>query len=176
MNLRTKIGVVAVLLSTLTVQAQNIPFRKAEIKETMKKVADWQIANPNKGAEHGDLSWTNAVLYVGMLDWAELAEREDGNKDYFKWLTRIGSRNGWQPDKRMYHADDIAVSQLFIDLYRKYKNKYMLNPTIARTDWVMKNPPTDDFKLDYRKPETLERWTWCDASLWLLRSTLNYTS
>lgn len=163
MNLRTKIGVVAVLLSTLTVQAQNIPFRKAEIKETMKKVADWQIANPNKGAEHGDLSWTNAVLYVGMLDWAELAEREDGNKDYFKWLTRIGSRNGWQPDKRMYHADDIAVSQLFIDLYRKYKNKYMLNPTIARTDWVMKNPPTDDFKLDYRKPETLERWTWCDA-------------
>ena len=75
MNLRTKIGVVAVLLSTLTVQAQNIPFRKAEIKETMKKVADWQIANPNKGAEHGDLSWTNAVLYVGMLDWAELAER-----------------------------------------------------------------------------------------------------
>ena len=98
-----------------------------------------------------------------MLDWAELAEREDGNKDYFKWLTRIGSRNGWQPDKRMYHADDIAVSQLFIDLYRKYKNKYMLNPTIARTDWVMKNPPTDDFKLDYRKPETLERWTWCDA-------------
>lgn len=77
MNLRTKIGVVAVLLSTLTVQAQNIPFRKAEIKETMKKVADWQIANPNKGAEHGDLSWTNAVLYVGMLDWAELAERED---------------------------------------------------------------------------------------------------
>ena len=30
MNLRTKIGVVAVLLSTLTVQAQNIPFRKAE--------------------------------------------------------------------------------------------------------------------------------------------------
>ena len=54
MNLRTKIGVVAVLLSTLTVQAQNIPFRKAEIKETMKKVADWQIANPNKGAEHGE--------------------------------------------------------------------------------------------------------------------------
>ena len=35
MNLRTKIGVVAVLLSTLTVQAQNIPFRKAEIKEIL---------------------------------------------------------------------------------------------------------------------------------------------
>lgn len=48
MNLRTKIGVVAVLLSTLTVQAQNIPFRKAEIKETMKKVADWQIATPTR--------------------------------------------------------------------------------------------------------------------------------
>lgn len=163
MNLKRKAGIITALLFAVGIQAQDMPFRKAEIKEMMKKVADWQISHPNKGAEHGDLSWTNAVLYVGMLDWAELAEREDGNKDYFKWLTRIGSRNGWQPDKRMYHADDIAVSQAFIDLYRKYNNKYMLNPTIARTDWVMKNPPTDNFKLDYRKPETLERWTWCDA-------------
>ena len=79
---------IAALLFAVSIQAQDMPFRKAEIKETMKKVADWQIAHPNKGAEHGDLSWTNAVLYVGMLDWAELAEREDGDKEYFKWLTR----------------------------------------------------------------------------------------
>lgn len=66
---------IAALLFAISIQAQDMPFRKAEIKETMKKVADWQIAHPNKGAEHGDLNWTNAVLYVGMLDWAELAER-----------------------------------------------------------------------------------------------------
>lgn len=143
--------------------ASATPFQKSEVKGVMKKVADWQIANPNKGAEHGDLSWTNAVLYVGMLDWAELIEKEDKDASYYKWLTRIGSKNGWHPDKRMYHADDIAVSQTFIDLYRKYKNKNMLDPTIARTDWVMANASKNSFELDYRKPETLERWTWCDA-------------
>lgn len=49
MNLRTKIGVVAVLLSTLTVQAQNIPFRKAEIKETMKKGCRLANSQPQQG-------------------------------------------------------------------------------------------------------------------------------
>ena len=30
-------------------------FDKAEVKSWMKRVADWQIANPNKEAEHDDL-------------------------------------------------------------------------------------------------------------------------
>ena len=42
------------LFSTLTVWGQT-NFRKSEIKEVMKRVADWQIANPDKRHEHGDL-------------------------------------------------------------------------------------------------------------------------
>lgn len=137
--------------------AAQVPFTKAEVKSEMKKVADWQIANPNTGYEHGDLNWTHAALYMGMIDWAELTEKEDNDATYYKWLTAIGRRNGWQPDKRMYHADDVAVSQVFIDLYRKYKNQAMLNPTIARAEWVMTHPSKGSFELDYRKPETLER-------------------
>ena len=64
-----------------------------------------------------------------MVDWAELAEKEDNDDTYYKWLTRIGRRNCWQPDKRFYHADDIAVSQSFLDLYRKYKDEAMIIPT-----------------------------------------------
>lgn len=143
--------------------AQTAPFKKAEIKSDMKRVADWQIANPNKGHEHADLNWTQAALYMGMIDWAELAEKQDQDDTYYKWLTKMGRRNGWQTDKRMYHADDIAVSQVFIDLYRKYQDKYMLNPTIAHAEWVIKNPSKESFELDYGKRETLERWTWCDA-------------
>ena len=48
-------------------------FDKAEVKSWMKRVADWQIANPNKEAEHDDLDWTHAALYMGMVDWAEFA-------------------------------------------------------------------------------------------------------
>lgn len=72
------------LFSTLTVWGQT-NFRKSEIKEVMKRVADWQIANPDQRHEHGDLDWTNAALYMGMIDWAELTEGEDGNRTYYDW-------------------------------------------------------------------------------------------
>lgn len=159
---RTNLFFWGLLLLSFSVSAQ-VPFGKVEVKEVMKRVADWQIANPNKGHEHGDLNWTNAALYMGMLDWAELAEKQDADSTYYKWLTRIGRRNYWQVDQRMYHADDIAVGQVFIDIYRKYQNKAMLIPTVARAEWVMAHPSKGSFELDYRKPETLERWTWCDA-------------
>lgn len=136
---------------------------KEEIKSIMKKVADWQIANPNKGAEHDDLDWTNAALYMGMLDWAELAEQEDGDSSYYKWLLRIGYRNHFQVGKWMYHADFIAVGQPFIDLYVKYGDKKMIAPVMARANWVVENPSKTTLELDYKNPETLDRWSWCDA-------------
>ena len=61
-------------------------FNKTEIKSIMKRVADWQIANPATGAEHDDLNWTYAALYMGMIDWAELTEKEDGDSQYYNWL------------------------------------------------------------------------------------------
>ena len=98
-----------------------------------------------------------------MVDWAELAEKEDNDDTYYKWLTRIGRRNCWQPDKRFYHADDIAVSQSFLDLYRKYKDEAMIIPTLARTEWIVNHPSEGSFKLVEGDLKTLERWTWCDA-------------
>ena len=83
----------------------------------MKRVADWQIQS-DKRHEHGDLDWTNAALYMGMIDWAELTEK-DGNRHY-DWLLKIGEDAiifRW--GKWMYHADFIAVGQPFIDLYQK---------------------------------------------------------
>ena len=65
-----------------TVASAQVPFTKAATKAVMKRVADWQIANPNNGAEHDDLDWTHAALYMGMIDWAEIAEQEDGNDTY----------------------------------------------------------------------------------------------
>lgn len=113
----------AYLLCSVFVRAVEIPFQKSEVKSIMRKVADWQIANPHPAPEHDDLNWPQGALYVGMVDWAELAEKEDGDDTYYKWLIRIGRRNCWQPDKRFYHADDIAVSQSFLDLYRKVTTK-----------------------------------------------------
>ena len=109
-----------------TVASAQVPFTKAATQDVMKRVADWQIANPNNGAEHDDLDWTHAALYMGMIDWAEIAEQEDGNDTYYKWLLKIGRKNHFQVGKWMYHADFIAVGQPFIDLYKKYKQEKMI--------------------------------------------------
>lgn len=135
----------------------------ASLKEIMKRVADWQIAHPNTQDEHDDLDWTHAALYLGMLDWAELTENEDGDDTYYQWLLRIGRRNHFQVGKWMYHADFIAVGQPFIDLYRKYGDKKMIAPVMARANWVVENPAEIALALDYKNMETLDRWSWCDA-------------
>ena len=146
-----------------TVASAQIPFTKATTKEAMKRVADWQIANPNNGTEHDDLDWTHAALYMGMIDWAEIAEQEDGNDTYYKWLLKIGRKNHFQVGKWMYHADFIAVGQPFIDLYKKYKQEKMIMPVMARACWVVEHPAQTTLELDYGKSETLDRWAWCDA-------------
>ena len=42
----------ASLLCSVFIMATEIPFQKAEIKSIMRKVADWQIANPHPAPEH----------------------------------------------------------------------------------------------------------------------------
>lgn len=138
-------------------------FSQPEIKEVMKRVADWQTKDYDAGHRYADLNWTNGALFVGMTDWAELAEKTDNDSRYYKWLKKIGERNYWQMDKRMYHADDITVGQCFIDLYRKYKQPEMLAPVIARTDYVLAHPSDGPFELVQSNWRTMERWTWCDA-------------
>ena len=131
-------------------------FNKTEIKSTMKRVADWQIANPATGAEHDDLNWTYAALYMGMIDWAELTEKEDGDSQYYNWLLKIGRRNAWQMGKYMYHADFIAVGQVFLEMHQKYNDRNMMLPTLARTEFVINHPSASTLELDYRNMASLE--------------------
>ena len=138
------------------------PFTKSEVKQSMRRVADWQIGHYNRTV-YGDLNWVNATFYLGLARWAEIAEKDDQDEFYYKWLTRLGRRNYWQVDHRMYHADDICIAQLYLYLYEKYKQKDMIVPTLARAEWVIANPSSGSFQLNYGDATTLERWTWCDA-------------
>ena len=158
MKIHRQLTAAAFLFISMAIMAQ-VPFSKKEVKEKMKQVADWQISNPNTAHEHHDLDWTNGALYVGMVDWAKLAEEEYNDRTYYQWLYKIGRRNCWQPHQRLYHADDITVSQSFIDLYRKYKKEEILAPTLARTEWIVNHPSNGTFKLEYGDNKTLERWT-----------------
>lgn len=96
MKIHRQLTAAAFLFISMAIMAQ-VPFSKKEVKEKMKQVADWQISNPNTAHEHHDLDWTNGALYVGMVDWAKLAEEEYNDSTYYQWLYKIGRRNCWQP-------------------------------------------------------------------------------
>jgi rhamnogalacturonyl hydrolase YesR len=132
------------------------------ITKVMAAVANWQIDNFHL-VKHHPLDWTNATLYAGMMAWAKIAEEVK----YMDWLYQLGKRHMWQPYKRMYHADDIVVSQMYLDMYdlrRDEKDSYrILAPTQARLDYVVANPSKGSLLIDYHNAQTLERWSWCDA-------------
>lgn len=133
------------------------------IKEVMGAVADWQIGHQHL-VKHHPLDWTNGALYSGMMAWSLVAQDEQ----YKNWLQQIGQRQAWQPFFRMYHADDVVVSQMYLDMYRHHQTEArypyrMLAPTKARLDYVINHPSEGSLLLDYSDPQTLERWSWCDA-------------
>lgn len=154
------VAVVLVLGGCTLLQAQALD--RAEVRQSMRRVADWQIAH-FKEVRHGELNWVNSTFYLGLCRWAEIAEQDNKDTFYFDWLMRLGRRNHWQVDKRMYHADDICVAQTYLYLYEKYRKPEMMIPTKARLEWVTANPPQGSFNLDYADNTTLEHWTWCDA-------------
>lgn len=136
-------------------------FNRTEVLSVARKVADWQIKEfpNNRYAVKEPKGWIAGALYLGMYDWAELS----GEEEYFDWLKKVFNRQYWQVADRMYHADDVCVSQTYIDMYNKYKEEKMLLPTLARIDWVINNPSNGGLDIDYSKPLSYERWSWCDA-------------
>lgn len=54
------------------------------------------------------------------------------------------------------------VGQVYIALYEKFKDKNMLEPTLARTEWLVAHPSNGnvDFRVSHLRQE---RRTWCDT-------------
>lgn len=146
----------------------------AKVKQIMEKVADWEIEHhddleyraQNKRLSRGKhhmLDWTNGALYVGMSKWAAMADSDK----YYEWLKGIGESHDWKLHmrngdyNRIYHADDHTVGQTYFQLYRKYKDKKMIEPTIKQFDFILYHP--SKAKLDWKSPFHHNRWSWCDA-------------
>ncbi len=155
------------IFKTLTVfafaaysQAQEI--KPQEVIEVMEEVADWQIEHyeglySGHSKPHHPLDWTNGALYVGMVKWAAMAEDDK----YYEWLKEIGEKHDWQLHHRKYHADDHTVGQLYVELYRKYNDPDMIEPTKEQFNYIMYHPAQTS--LQWRTPYHQSRWNWCDA-------------
>ena len=124
------------------------PFDKTYIKITMTKVVDWQLKHPI----HDPTDWTNGAFYTGVF----AAYRTTQSKPILDSMLAMGQRNQWKPHTRFDHADDIAISQTYINLYRLKHDIAMVQPTV---DSVAKLATT-------KGNESLKHgitWWWCDA-------------
>lgn len=128
-----------------------------EVLATMKRVADWQLANPSK---HKPTNWTQGAFYTGVMALYHVSK----DQKYLDAMVRMGEGNQWKPGPRAYHADDFAVCQAYCEMYMLLKEPKMIAPTKAGFDFQIANPKIQG--LEFGKPDKktwTDRWAWCDA-------------
>ncbi len=118
------------------------------IRKTMKSVTEWQLKN----SRHELTDWTNGAFYAGVFAAWETTH----SKKIYKAIMDMGETNGWKPGPRWYHADDIAICQTYVDVYKQEKKQEMIQPFADTLRVLMENPyPT--------KGNEVIKWWWCDA-------------
>jgi len=146
---KTNFLLLLILISACYAGAQDTDlFDRKTIKERMMKVAEWQLAHPN----HKPYEWHNAAFYAGIFAAYETTD----SPILMKAMMDMGEANEWKPGPRFDHADDIAIGQTYIDLYRIKKDAKMIAALRASVD-----------RIKTEKGNEIEKhginWWWCDA-------------
>ncbi|MBT29240.1 MAG: family 88 glycosyl hydrolase [Thalassobius sp.] len=144
-----KLAIMIFCFFPLTLLAQEEVFEPQYIKNTMDKAALWQIEHP----KHKPYDWTNGAFYTGIM----AAYETTGNKKLLKAALAMGKETKWIPGERLRHADDHAIAQTYIDLYRIKGKEYMIQPFKDSVDKMMSEQP------DFNHAIMNMDWWWCDA-------------
>jgi len=137
------------LLIHVSLKAQdNRVFKRKYISQTLLTAAKWQLEHP----KHKLNDWTNGAFYAGVM----AAYETTGSKELHQALVEMGEATGWKPGSRLHHADDHAICQTYIDLYRLEKDPKMIQPTVDTINKMMITPyPAKGIQQIC--------WWWCDA-------------
>ncbi|NWK55036.1 glycoside hydrolase family 88 protein [Verrucomicrobiaceae bacterium N1E253] len=144
----------ATLATAIPATAKEPTPTPAKVLSDMKRVADWQIANPSR---HRVSDWTQAPFFIGLTNLHQVS----GEKRYLDVVTGFGKQINFGPGKRVYHADDHAVLQAWLDLYTLQPDqKQRLQPSIDHFPKLLK-------VLSKKQPASVSggtfTWCWCDA-------------
>jgi rhamnogalacturonyl hydrolase YesR len=117
-----------------------------DIQAAMRKVADWQNA---RIVDSPSQDWTFATLYIGMLSASDTL----GDPRYRNSVASVADYYHWTLGPRKTHADDQAIGQAYLWMYRQTPDPQRIQPLRAQFDEIMQAPD------DPAKPV----WWWCDA-------------
>lgn len=142
-----------VIMAAVTTAVTAADPTPASVLKDMRRVADWQIANPSK---HAISDWTQAPFFMGLFNLYQVS----GDAKYLETLDGFGKQLNYGPGPRVTHADDHAVLQAWLDEYSLDKDKAKIDPTIAQFDKIQT-------ALAGGKPASVSggtfTWCWCDA-------------
>ena len=143
---------------------------KKEIYQALTRVSHWQWQQFNektnlfegydnsaymdkKSWDTHPQGWVYAALFVGMAQWAKLADSQ-GDDSHFLKLKSIAKRNQYLIAPRIYNADDYAIGQLYIDLYEKYHDKAAITPIKTVFDIILNSPATGSLTYKHIKEDS----------------------
>ena len=149
--MRIILSLAIIILFTFSGCTKPDVFDARVIKEMMKNVCDYQLANPTAHpSESKDFpnGWVRASFYTGVM----ATYKTTGDEKYLKAAMDWSVKNKWQPAPRLRHADDVACGQTYLELYFEKHEPFMFEPIKARFDSLLAD----------EKPGR-EDWWWCDA-------------
>jgi unsaturated rhamnogalacturonyl hydrolase len=116
------------------------------VKNAMRRVADWQLSRIQDTPSR---DWTFAALYLGLL------AASDTLKDvrYQNAVFNVASHFDWTLGPRKTNADDQAIGQSYLWLYRKDHIAQHIASLKGQFSEIIQIPD------DPQKPV----WWWCDA-------------
>lgn len=153
----------------------------AQITTIANQVADYQLSlfdirsnqmRPEGRASGVPNGWMYATLHVGLQAYSEATSQQR----YEQAVINLSHLNQWKPGPRLYHADDHAVSDVYLDLYEKYGHEYQIAPTKSTLDQILAAPKNNSLYFDnddkyvehlegrkFVDPSCTYRWCWADA-------------
>ncbi len=143
---------------------------KAQIRTVANDVADWQLANLDNLDSYirfisretpNPRGWVKGTFFLGLADYAE----QTGQTRYVDALAAIADREEWQLGKRLYHADDHLVGQVYFRLAEAGHPTADLAPTRATLDAILADKPETQMLHpdNHDDPGCAKRWCWSDA-------------
>lgn len=128
---------------------------KSEIKLAMYKALQWQEANPIFSKAPTD--WTNGAYYTAVMK----AHQATKDPIYYETMLRMGKKNDWKTYDRLFHADDVVISNAYVYLKQLGEKEVDLGPTDRFIQAHLYEP--QDWKIGKGNKEQVILWWWCDA-------------
>ncbi|MDV6332300.1 glycoside hydrolase family 105 protein [Asticcacaulis sp. 201] len=149
----------------------SVSYTPADVMRLTEKVADYQIASLAAGLvpahASGDTpdpkNWVQGALFIGLT---ALADHSD-NGLYKQVVLQRGEANHWELGKRLYHADDHAIGQVYLWAARHGAGPDAIAPLRKSYDTILEFQPTVGLEhREYTDPRGVDcgqRWCWADA-------------